>query len=313
MRVKFSNPLLVLVFLLSVIILISCSNDNGDETSAIDPSSNDENYVYIVKDGVTDFYIVRSDFADKEVVNLAVNLRREIGIASGSEPGITTDWEKNPVYDHEIIIGKTLREANGVNIDRVSLGETGYIIKEDGGKIYISGGTEKGTALACDYFIENFVKSSKDIKIPVGYELIVFHQYDIPELYINMNLVDSSYRIIIPENSDKKIQEAAERLKQALYDKTGLMLEIKKGTADTEKAFVISNEVPEIKGIYDMQVDKNSLIFKSSAQSGVSGCVDRFIELYLKDKYGRFNFPSDFKYLDLGDYFIIRYPDSAKK
>lgn len=288
----------------------SSPNDgNTTETSTDANTSDDTEYLYIVKDGVTDFWVIRSDYTEGAEVQAAVGIRKAIGEAAGVEPGITTDWEKNPVYEHEIIIGETLREENGYKIDRVALGETGYIIKEVDGKIYISGGMDPGTTLAAEYFIDTFIKPGGDIKIPVGYEYIVYHQYDIPELYIDMNLVDESYKIVIPESAGKTILDAAEKLQAALYDKTGLMLEIVKGDTTAEKSFIITFDKPEIDGVHEMYVDGTSLIFKSSANAGPAACIDTFIDMYLNDKYGKYNFPADFHYLDLGDYIIINYPE----
>ncbi|MFQ9148426.1 MAG: hypothetical protein ACLR5G_09230 [Eubacteriales bacterium] len=50
------------------------------------------------------------DFADSDGVKSAVSVRKRILEATGAELGITTDWEKNPVYEHEIIVGKPFRK-----------------------------------------------------------------------------------------------------------------------------------------------------------------------------------------------------------
>ncbi len=285
------------------------TENNDDAVTDSQENTDDGEYLYIVKDGVTDFWVIRSDYTEGAEVQAAVAIRKAIGEATGVEPGITTDWEKNPVYEHEIIVGETLREETGYKIDRIALGETGYIIKEVDGKIYISGGMDPGTTLATEYFIDTFVKPGGDIKIPVGYEYIVYHQYDIPELYINMNLVDESYKIVTPDSGGKTMLDAAEKLQAALYDKTGLMLEIVKGDTSAEKAFIITFEKPEIDGVHEMYVNGSSLILSSSSSQGPAACVDTFISMYLDGKTGKYNFPGDFHYLDLGDYIIINYPD----
>lgn len=305
-RVLIFIAIFILLFLFSACTETAENNGSAAEEQG---ETDDGEYLYIVKDGVTDFWVIRSDYTEGAEVQAAVSIRKAIGEAAGVEPGITTDWEKNPVYEHEIIIGETLREETGYKIDRIALGETGYIIKEVDGKIYISGGMDPGTTLATEYFIDTFVKPGGDIKIPVGYEYIVYHQYDIPELYINMNLVDDSYKIVIPESSGKTILDAAEKLRNALYDKTGLMLEIVKGDTSAEKAFIITFEKPEIDGVHEMYVNGSSLILSSSSSQGPAACVDTFISMYLDGKTGKYNFPGDFHYLDLGDYIIVKYPE----
>ena len=297
----------ILLFLFSA--CTDATENNDDAVTDSQENTDDGEYLYIVKDGVTDFWVIRSDYTEDAEVQAAVAIRKAIGEATGVEPGITTDWEKNSIYEHEIIIGETLREETGYKIDRVALGETGYIIKEVDGKIYISGGMDPGTTLAAEYFIDTFVKPGGDIKIPVGYEYIVYHQYDIPELYIDMNLVDESYKIVTPDSGGKTMLDAAEKLQAALYDKTGLMLEIVKGDTSAEKAFIITFDKPEIDGVHEMYVNGSSLILSSSSSQGPAACVDTFISMYLDGKTGKYNFPGDFHYLDLGDYIIINYPD----
>lgn len=312
MTKRISRALIFIAIFTIVILLSACTDaaaENDDAVTESQDETDDGEYLYIVKDGVTDFWVIRSDYTEGAEVQAAVSIRKAIGEAAGVEPGITTDWEKNPVYEHEIIIGETLREETGYKVDRIALGETGYIIKEVDGKIYISGGMDPGTTLAAEYFIDTFVKPGGDIKIPVGYEYIVYHQYDIPELYIDMNLVDESYKIVTPDSGGKTMLDAAEKLQAALYDKTGLMLEIVKGDTSAEKAFIITFEKPEIDGVHEMYVNGSSLILSSSSSQGPVACVDTFISMYLDGKTGKYNFPGDFHYLDLGDYIIINYPD----
>ena len=256
-----------------------------------------------------DFYIIRGDMADQSEISDAVRLRKKLAEKLGTEIGITTDWDKNPVYEHEIIIGKTLREADSP-IDRIDLGETGYIIKEENGKIFISGGTDEGTSLAVDYFIENFIDSSDGkIEIPTGFVHIVHHQYDIPGFYIDMKQVDNSRTIAVPSGADKKVTSASEELQKIFYEKTGLMLEISNDSGASNAAFVISNEKASTDSVHEIVVSDGKLVFSSSAKSGVAACVEVFIDNYLADATGSINFPADFRYLDLGDYIAVSYPD----
>ncbi len=268
----------------------------------------------IVSGGVTDFWVIRSDFARETEVQAAVQLRRAIIDATGTEPGISTDWEKNPTYEHEIIIGETLRETDGF-IDRIALGETGYIIKEENGKIYIAGGSDLGTELAVKRFMDEFVTGA-EISVPIGCEIVEYHQYEINEFYIAMNRVDASWRII--KNVDggrqqEQLDEAVERLRTVIYEKTGLWLEIVENVENTDKAFVISDESPEIDGVYEIKTVGDSLVFSSSASKGIAPLINLFLDRYLVDVYGNYNFPADFRYFDLGDYIIVTYPENSGK
>ncbi|MCI8387973.1 MAG: hypothetical protein HFE63_05850 [Clostridiales bacterium] len=298
---KMINTIIVII---TIILLVSCQESGSNEI--LEP---DVDYLYIVKDGLSDFWVIRNDFAKGVDVEVAVGIRRAIADRTGLELSISTDWEKNPVYEHEIIVGKTLRESDEFKIDRIALGESGYIIKEINGKIYISGGADKGTQLAYKYFVDNFLNIDGDIRIPVGYERIVYHQYDIPEMYIDMKRVDNTYRIVLMQGADKNYTEAAKNLQQAIYDKTGVMLEIKTGSIADKNAFILSDAAPNIIGIHDIEINETSMIFKTSASSGIKSCVNIFIEKYLQNVYGNYNFPTDFRYCDLGDTMIVIYPN----
>lgn len=283
------------------------SESSDSETADNAGNSSNVEMLVIADAQSTDYYIIRGDMASQDEVSNAVKLRKALNEKSGAEFGIATDWEKNPVYEHEIIVGNTLREGDSP-IDRIDLGKTGYIIKEENGKIFIVGGTDEGTTLAVDYFISEFVKGEK-IAIPVGYERVVHHQYAIPEFYIDMNKIDNKRTILIPENADKKLTSSVEKLRNVFYDRTGLMLKVTSKSSDGTPAFVISADKAPIASTHEIVVSNGQLVFTSSASSGVSACVDVFVNTYLDGKTGSINFPSDFHYLDLGDYLAVSYPE----
>ena len=293
--------------LMCTVLLTACSESEAvPETQ--EPST--PAFVSITSAGVSDYYVIRSDDTDiRAEVDAAVAIRRAIIDATGAEIGISTDWKKNPVYDHEIIVGKTLRD--GLEIDTAALGETGYIIKEIDGDIYICGGAAAGIRLATDYFVDEFVKNGSDVVIPVGYERVVYHVFDIPALYVDMNQVTKDWKIVIPENAYPRVKESAEQLQSTIASKCGFLLDIVPGDEDVPNAFVLSDIKPEVNGVHTMHVDGTAFIFRSSAGTGVAGCVQRFVELYLsRGVRGKFNFPGDYEYLDLGDLMMVTYPDT---
>ena len=296
------------IFMFFLLTFVGCGDAQvSDATETSGESDPDVEMLVIAEAQTTDFYIIRGDMAGQADVNEAVKLRKALNEKSGAEFGISTDWEKNPVYEHEIVVGKTAREDG--QIDRTDLGKTGYIIKEENGRIFIAGGEDEGTELAVDYFISNFVKGDK-IAIPVGYERVVHHQYAIPEFYINMVRVDKSRTILVPENADKRVNSVAEKLRDVFYERTGLWLNITSKSSGGTPAFVISDGKASVNSTHEIVVSNGQLVFTSSASSGVAACVEVYISNYLDGKTGRINFPSDFHYLDLGDYLAVSYPES---
>lgn len=297
---RISAGILIIILILMATFSLGCGSDGSAQDEP------DVEKLCVAADGMSDFWVIRSDFADSDGVKSAVSVRKRILEATGAELGITTDWEKNPVYEHEIIVGKTLRENDGLHIDRVALGETGYIIKEENGKIYIAGGSDKGTALGVEYFLENFLSADTGtVEIPVGFERIIYHKYDM-SLYIAGKKLEKGLTISVPSDTTRDVNDAAARLRDAIYQKTGVMAEIVSDNPDAR--IILSREMPDIGGVFDIFVENDCLKFESSAASGLSGCVDRFIGLYISDKYGSYDFPDGYRYFDLGDFISVTYP-----
>ena len=291
-------------------LLTGCSETEVEpETESESAEPPPPAFVNITSDGVSDYYVIRSDrTTNRTEVNAAVSIRTEINELTGASIGISTDWEKNPVYDHEIIVGKTLRD--GVEIDTTALGETGYIIKEVDGDIYICGGAATGTRMAVEYFLDEFVRPGGDVVVPSGYEHVVYHKFDIPALYVNMHRVDKNWKIVIPEYTAPRIKQAAETLQSTIARKCGFLVEIITGDEHVPNAFILSDVKPEMSGVHTMHVDDSTFVFRSSASTGVAGCVQRFVDLYFSwGARGKFNFPGDYEYLDLGDLMMVKYPD----
>ncbi len=294
-----------LTALMCAVLMTACS-----EPEVVPEEPSTPEFVNITSAGASDYYVIRSDNPSiKAEVDAAVTIKREITEATGATLGISTDWEKNPIYDHEIIVGKTLRD--GCEIDTAALGETGYLIKEVDGDIYICSGAEAGIRLAAEYFIQEFIKDGSDVVIPTGYERIVYHQFEIPALYINMNKVDKNWKIVIPESTNPSMKQTAETLQATIANKCGFELAIITGDESVPNAFILSDTKPEISGVHSMHVDDTRFIFRSSASTGIAGCAQRFIDLYMsKGIRGKFNFPGDYEYLDLGDFMMVTYPDT---
>ncbi|MCQ2432997.1 MAG: hypothetical protein MJ175_10390 [Clostridia bacterium] len=304
--------LLFVPLLLSLCLFTACGEK--DETTVPEDQVSAETIsggIHIAPGEETDFMVIRGDTSEDRVTKAAVELRSVIEekvTGKGNGPGIATDWEKNPVYPHEFIVGPTLRPGDA-DIDRLALGETGYTIREKDGCVYICGGSGKGTALGVNYFIKTFISKDGSIDVPAGFECTVYHEYDIPALYIAMNPVEKGAVIAIPNAADSRWKRTAETLQDAVYRKTGIYPAVQEGKQGT---FVLSDTPAAYDGANEITAEDGSLVFRSSSGSGIEGCVNSFISEYLNHSYGCYNFPSDFHYLQAGDDIIIRYPEGGQ-
>ncbi len=301
------------IVLCSVNILISCNESTGldnTETSISEVVGNEQvsnDILTLASNNTSDYYIVRSDMDDGVEKEAAVKLRNTLDEKTGASFGITTDWEKNEVYECEIIVGSTEREkTENVEIDRIALGKNGFIIKAVDKKIFICGGSDEGTVLGVNYFIDTFASDeTSTLTIPANYEYVQYQEYDIKSLTICGN--DISQYTIVYDNDNFK--ESAELLQSSVYEKTGKMLNIsEKDAFGGDKSILISSDSPEKNGVHYVTVKDGSLIFSTSAETGMTACVSAFISEYMSDAFGSYNISEGFIYATLGDYITIKAP-----
>lgn len=293
---------------LALLALFSaCSNktidstaENTDEVNTIETEVSG---FHLNAETSQEFAVIRGDMSNDIITKSAVSLRNELAELIGSEIKISTDWEKNPSYKYEIIVGDTLRpEQLGDDIDFRSVGEKGYLITCRGSCLYICGGSDEGTVKGVDWFKENILYAAKDgIELENGYSYRQEQQYDIPALLVSST--DTKDWNIVYNSAGAK--NAALLLQDTLYKITGCWHEIT--TEDSgEPAFYLGHTVPELTGIFRVYVQNGSLWFStSSKQSGIEGCVTAFLNTYIYSNTGAINFPDGFEYTDLGDYIIV--------
>ena len=299
-----------MLFYIILITLISCNAPDTDIVSSSKEAADEKNIVFSSADTYVEYFVIRGDYTDATDVDSAVKLRKKLETYLNMKIGITTDWEKNPVYEYEFIVGNTLREkTENVKIDRKELGETGFVVKAVNNKIYMAGGASRGTAMAVDYFIDNFMNSDGIIEVPKDFYYVQYHQYDIPQFYIGNTLIDNTYVIQCMNQNDNR---SAEYIQSMIYYKTGVWLDIIIGGElnGRKPAVILSNQKPGVNGVYKVSVENSALIFSSSASDGIRSCVDSFIITYINDVYGAYKFDDDFIYIDLGDYIIVNMPET---
>ncbi len=170
--------------LLAALMLFSCSGGAPEpteapqtsETPATEPAPAE---LEVVKDGKTDFKVIRPDEAGGAVTEGSVALRKRLNFVTGADIGIGTDWLAPTAEPeggrHEITVGSCDRADTRDFIEGLGDNEYGFRVYEN--KIVIAGGSDSLTALAL-YSFENQVIYNKEFavkgsfSIPVGTERI---------------------------------------------------------------------------------------------------------------------------------------------
>ena len=135
-------------------------------------------------------------------------------------------------------------------------------------------------------------------------------QYPIKKIYINGNPIDD-YAIVVPtqENDGRKYYiSAAESLRDMILERAGIELEITKADdfSDLEKIIAFTGEGLPAAGFVKIATEGDNLMLRCSIGADSPGYAAKiFIDKYIRNAVGRFNFGDDFIYSDTGEGVIM--------
>ena len=290
--------LLTGILLTLALVLAGCGN--SDDPYAGVPR------LPLVGEGAPVYTIVRGDSADANDVSAATTLRNYLK-ACGIELSITTDWEKNPVSEYEIVVGENLRRENdpGMNIDPKTLGEEGWYIKVSGSRIYIGGGSSAATLPAVEAFLTEFFGYTGDpetgavltgVSIPETYERITKQTYalssitvdgrDLREFAITWNESLGSYHA----------RSIGDALQASLYKICGIWLEIYPDTEWDGPAFALCRDLNDTSGNFRIAVENGSLICTAAVPEDIERGCEMFLTNCIRNAEGELAMNADFTY-----------------
>ena len=160
---------------LLVSLCLLCTGCGAEDAAIADTSASAEETAFaeallLAGEGAPQYVVVRPDNASKKESEAAVLVRKALE-ACGVQTKITTDWEKNPVSEYEIVVGDTLRAAAdaGMPLRPHDVGEDGWFIKVSDQRIYICGGSPEATMTATEYFLAHFLTDAASASVPADY------------------------------------------------------------------------------------------------------------------------------------------------
>ena len=145
----------VLVFAVTSCLFFGCNRDNGDGTDVTtdtqETSQSTAVMEDIIKNGESDYVIIRSQNEGAELSDRLKIFRTDINEKCGSDIQVRTDWSKD-IPDgstvnsessvHEILVGNTNR-AESLSVAEQYKQLNGYVIKYVNGKLVIWGTNTK--------------------------------------------------------------------------------------------------------------------------------------------------------------------------
>lgn len=170
MKKKIVTLAAAMAVLFAALTLAACKPEGGAEAttpvSTAEPAPADFAFV---KDGASEFRIVRPASDSSDETEAAKELRKKIEEKTGYKMELYEDWyaKSQAPSKYEILIGHTdLDESVAVNgeID----GEDGffYVIRSVGDKIVLTGKSANMIRKGIDFILENYTDESGNIMIP---------------------------------------------------------------------------------------------------------------------------------------------------
>jgi predicted alpha-1,6-mannanase (GH76 family) len=168
---KLPAVILYVLFFAVVPLLFSCSGNGKTEDEKMTEET--EKLICVVKNGVSDYTIVRPDLAeDKNEISAALRLKQSVSEITGTDIVIATDWVKKGSENEtdsarEILIGGTNRaiSAEGLEFNE-------FAIKVSGSKIAIVGTDGLVTAAGVDYFISTYMAGGDTLTVPANLSFV---------------------------------------------------------------------------------------------------------------------------------------------
>ena len=253
---------------LSVLISMVSCRESGEE----------DGYTVVAGDGATEFVLVRGEFADTVEAAAARRMRDELKNRYGCDIALNDDFVRAgrvEAKEYEIVIGATKREESAAQ----QLLSRDFIIKRIGNRIVIKGGTPEYTALAVNYFIENYF-TGKGVVIPKDLDYYCAYDYPVKKLSIEGSDI-SGFTILFSDG----YEDAAEELRDAVERASGIILSV---TDNPSKAgnrqirIAVNEDKPDNNSsTYTVIIKDGSLIFTGGKKANIRPAVTAFIQKFL--------------------------------
>ena len=281
---------------------------------------NENGEVYLFKGGVPTFQFVigTSEIAKQksnieELAELLVSLS-----AKGSEIKTVAQNEGDPMAV-EILIGTVTNRGDECKINKYDYGNTGYIVKQIGTKIVVTGGSETALTNAIKYLKETVFGIKRSNENYTDFVMAADKAYDTKQDNYNLKeitIAGNSIKdyVITYTKNDAKANESATDLQESLYTNCGIYLDVKiESSAEGMKKIAIRNieNDGEGDGFY-VKVDSDSNLVIECEYAGKSpALIEEYFKNNVFNKRNSFTYAKDYSYSK--NYRDIYYADYGAK
>lgn len=187
---------------------------------------------------LSQYTIIRSDRAEKDDIQLAVELRKGLE-AKGVELTMKTDFLNTRLGEtageYELLFGDTIREESSLALEGIELDTTDFLVKSIGNRIVVLAGSETAYSYATKWICESFDADSGMLKLPEdGY----YGKWIPPLEGLTVDGIPlGEFSISFESLLGWELETAAESLCDVLFDLTGETVGL------TEKNFEAEYEI----------------------------------------------------------------------
>lgn len=271
----------------------------------------------LIKDGVANFNIVYSASTDSEVVG-AIEEWISALATFGVEAKAVLDTESAEAQDCEILIGTDLVGRSEYAVDYHDFGEKGYVIKVQGDKVVIFGGSTDATLDVMTLFIEEYlgvnIATIEVTDVSIAKDLYVEKvqdDYPITSLTVKGERIKDMF---IKADTDNQYAFAAAQLLQgALYTYAGAWIPVAKSAEDAQIAKSINVNIVADAGEdgFEVALVDGVLNFNCAYYNSFSKGMTKFINDVMANTAGTLDFDDEYSYTACVS--VVRYSEYGAK
>ncbi|MBQ8208715.1 MAG: hypothetical protein IJZ89_08285 [Clostridia bacterium] len=261
----------ILTLILAMALFTACGEEpDGGKVSTIEGAEIAEDGLPILHvteiKNIADYKLIRSENASQAVIDAFSALRTALSDFCGSQIKPGTDFDTAAQY--EILVGETNRtESKNANSD---LTEKEYLIKMEGDKIVIAGGSDDSLISAINEFTEYFLTDGK-VLVPTGAGLLYSPNYEFDKISIDGKDISEFKIYAVQPNCSARLSENID----LIY--SGQKVEIAEELKEGEGPYIVLDAVSLDYTSYKAEVKDGNLYVSGSFKS----CIE-FLDYYVK-------------------------------
>ena len=274
--------------------------------------------LFLFKDGKPTFqFVIGTDSISTQkgvVEELAETLNK---LHSGEKIKVVAQGEGEP-QTVEILVGTVTNRGDEYNVNKYDYGKTGYVVKQIGTKVVVTGGSDTAVTNAINHLKTTVFGIKKSNDNFTDFVIATDKQYENKQNNYSLKEITvagtslKEYVITYPTN-DKPAEQNAKNLQTNLYDKCGIRLEIlaeNKANGKLKVAFRTIENTGKGDGFYvKVDADKN-LIFECEYSGRSVELTTEYFTSNVFNKMNSLSFAADYNYSK--NYRDIYYKNYAK-